>query len=181
MARRSVTATALGARASSEARVDSSRGGAAWTYPDPDAQAGGGGGGGSSYIAGTGVSDGVVHTDGLNSGQVNGGNGQVMFSYTVPPALGFTGFAQPIDNAGVNSAKAGQTVPVKYRLTTAAGTPVSDPASFVRVTSHSGGRGPAAGSDRDLLHHLRVCSTSVTATGSSTGGRRRAMRASAAR
>lgn len=48
----------------------------------------------------------------------------------------FSGFFPPIDNAGaVNQAKAGQTIPVKWRVTDATGVPVSDPAHFVSVTS----------------------------------------------
>ena len=48
----------------------------------------------------------------------------------------FTGFFQPIDNNGIlNQANAGQTIPIKWRLTTDAGVPIDDPASFVSVTS----------------------------------------------
>lgn len=48
----------------------------------------------------------------------------------------FTGFYAPIDMPGtggtpiVNVAKPGQAIPVKWRLTTGAGSPISDPASF---------------------------------------------------
>ena len=42
------------------------------------------------------------------------------------------GFFQPIDNPpAVNSAKAGQAIPVKWRLTDANGVPIDNPASFV--------------------------------------------------
>jgi hypothetical protein len=48
----------------------------------------------------------------------------------------FQGFFSPVDNLPtVNSAKAGQAIPVKWRLTDAAGNPVSDPSSFVSLTS----------------------------------------------
>jgi len=47
----------------------------------------------------------------------------------------FTGFAQPIDNLIVNKANAGQTIPVKWRLSDASGAGVSDPSSFVNVLS----------------------------------------------
>lgn len=48
----------------------------------------------------------------------------------------FTGFSAPVDNpAVVNVANAGRTVPVKYRITTLDGTPITDPASFEAVTS----------------------------------------------
>ena len=60
-------------------------------------------------------------------------------SYVVdpPPAPTYnfgSGFSQPVDMNAVNTAKAGQTVPVKWRLTSN-GAPVSDPASFVSATS----------------------------------------------
>ncbi len=62
-------------------------------------------------------------------------------TYTVeaptPPPVVYqvAGFFQPIDMTAVNSAKAGQTIPAKWRLTDASGALVSDPASFVSATS----------------------------------------------
>jgi len=48
----------------------------------------------------------------------------------------FSGFQQPIDNGVPNTANAGQTIPVKWRLTDiSTGAPISDPSSFVSVTS----------------------------------------------
>ncbi len=50
----------------------------------------------------------------------------------------FQGFLQPIDSLPtVNSAKAGQTIPIKWRLSDFFGVGVSDPASFASVTSGS--------------------------------------------
>ena len=49
----------------------------------------------------------------------------------------FTGFEQPIDNGIVNSAKAGQNIPVKWRITDYFGVGVNTTASFVSVTSTS--------------------------------------------
>lgn len=46
----------------------------------------------------------------------------------------FEGFFQPVDNGSTNVVKAGQTVPVKWRVLDA-GVPVSDPASFVSLSS----------------------------------------------
>ena len=57
-------------------------------------------------------------------------------SYTV--GYNFDGFFQPIDNTLANSAKAGQSVPVKWRLTDYFGVGVSDPASFRTVASVAG-------------------------------------------
>ncbi len=49
----------------------------------------------------------------------------------------FSGFFNPIDNLPVlNNAKAGQAIPVKWRLTDAVGMPISDPASFRSLTSY---------------------------------------------
>jgi len=48
----------------------------------------------------------------------------------------FTGFFSPIDMNIINSAKAGQAIPIKWRLTDFNGAPISDPASFVSVTSY---------------------------------------------
>ena len=48
----------------------------------------------------------------------------------------FSGFLGPIENGGVNTAKAGQAVPVKWRIVDANGVPVSDPASFVDLSSY---------------------------------------------
>jgi hypothetical protein len=56
-------------------------------------------------------------------------------THTYQVVYGFTGFFQPIDNTLPNSAKASQSIPVKWRLTDAAGNPISDPASFVSLTS----------------------------------------------
>ena len=48
----------------------------------------------------------------------------------------FVGFEQPIDKLPtVNNAKAGQTVPIKWRITDYYGVGISDPASFVSVTT----------------------------------------------
>jgi hypothetical protein len=48
----------------------------------------------------------------------------------------FTGFFQPIDNVpSVNQAKAGQTIPIKWRIADFFGVGVSDSASFESVTS----------------------------------------------
>jgi probable HAF family extracellular repeat protein len=48
----------------------------------------------------------------------------------------FHGFFSPVDNPPVvNNAKAGQSIPVIWRLTKANGLPISDPASFKNLTS----------------------------------------------
>ena len=50
----------------------------------------------------------------------------------------FQGFSAPIDNLPtVNSARAGQAIPIKWRVTNFQGVGVGDPASFVSVTSAS--------------------------------------------
>jgi hypothetical protein len=48
----------------------------------------------------------------------------------------FTGFFPPVDNPPVvNVAKAGQKIPVRWRIADSNGVPISDPASFVSLTS----------------------------------------------
>ena len=49
----------------------------------------------------------------------------------------FTGFFQPIDMNMINIAKAGQSIPVKWRLTDANGAPISDPSIFVNLYSQA--------------------------------------------
>jgi hypothetical protein len=53
----------------------------------------------------------------------------------------FTGFFQPIDMNAINIAKAGQSIPVKWRLTDFNGVPISDPASFVELHTQVGSCG----------------------------------------
>ena len=57
------------------------------------------------------------------------------------PVVGYTfsGFLSP--SGADKSSKAGSTVPVKWRITSAAGAPVDDPASFVGLTSAPCGGG----------------------------------------
>jgi len=62
----------------------------------------------------------------------------------------FSGFSQPIDNPPiVNTANAGQAIPVKWRLTDANGVGIADPASFVSVTT--GSRACLAGDPSDAI------------------------------
>lgn len=50
----------------------------------------------------------------------------------------FVGFDSPIDNVPtVNVAKAGSTIPVKWRFTDFEGSPISDPLSFTSLTSYT--------------------------------------------
>jgi probable HAF family extracellular repeat protein len=71
------------------------------------------------------------------TGYDNAGNtSSVACSYSVTYL--FQGFSAPIDNLPtVNSAKAGQAIPIKWRVTNFQGVGVGDPASFVSVTSAS--------------------------------------------
>jgi sugar lactone lactonase YvrE len=56
--------------------------------------------------------------------------------FAPPLTYGFEGFLSPIENPPtVNKAKAGQTIPVIWRLTDRNGLPVSDPASFNSIKS----------------------------------------------
>jgi hypothetical protein len=64
------------------------------------------------------------------------GNGGAETCQTFVVGYVFTGFSQPIDNLAVNSAKAGQTIPAKWRLTDYNGVPISDPTSFDTLSSY---------------------------------------------
>lgn len=72
------------------------------------------------------------------TGYDNAGNfATVACSYSVKYA--FEGFSAPIDNLPViNTAKAGQAVPVKWRVTNYQGVGIADPASFATVVTVTG-------------------------------------------
>jgi Tol biopolymer transport system component len=53
----------------------------------------------------------------------------------VPERFIVTGFIAPVDNDLVNTAKAGRSIPIKYRLTDRVGEPSADPTHFISVTS----------------------------------------------
>ena len=56
----------------------------------------------------------------------------------VPMTYTFDGFFSPVENPSVlNLAKAGQSIPVKWRITDPRGGPISDPLSFKTFTSYS--------------------------------------------
>lgn len=64
----------------------------------------------------------------------------------------FSGFDSPIDNEPVvNVAKAGSTIPVKWRLTDYEGSPISDPSSFASLKSHSVPQGEFSGDPSDEI------------------------------
>jgi len=48
----------------------------------------------------------------------------------------FTGFEGPIDNGLLNTASAGQTIPVRWQITDANGSPIANPGSFLGVVSY---------------------------------------------
>jgi hypothetical protein len=73
------------------------------------------------------------------------GDGQIQISYSF--GYRFSGFSAPVDNPPtVNSANAGRTIPLKWRLTDANGNPITDLAG-VSVTSVAGGCSASAPSD----------------------------------
>jgi hypothetical protein len=77
----------------------------------------------------------------MRDGGFFGGTGRVMLTsvYT------FDGFFSPIDNQRINSVKAGQAVPVKWRIRYAGGTVVSTPSSFQGLSSYNIGCDTFAG------------------------------------
>ena len=78
-----------------------------------------------------------------------------IFSGKAPVTIGyynFSGFFSPVDNPPVvNMAKAGQSVPVKWRLTDASGVAISDPGSFSGLTSYGVSCGDFAGNPQDSV------------------------------
>lgn len=66
------------------------------------------------------------------------------------PPFGFGGFFQPVGNDDLNIAKAGQTIPVKWQLFDGT-TPVSDPASFIGLTSRQVNCTAFTGTDPDVV------------------------------
>jgi len=62
-------------------------------------------------------------------------NGDLAVRATFRPSYLFQGFLEPVDNEVVNVVKAGSTIPVKWHLTDADGHPVSDPETFVALSS----------------------------------------------
>lgn len=98
----------------------------------------------------TSVSTGSVGTFSASlTGSDNAGRSTIQScSYHV--TYNFSGFFQPIDDTMINAAKAGQAIPVKWRLTDFAGIGVGDPASFKNVSSVAGS-GSCSGLPADAI------------------------------
>jgi probable HAF family extracellular repeat protein len=78
----------------------------------------------------------------------------------------FQGFFSPVDNPPVvNNAKAGQTIPVKWRITDANGVPVSDPASFKSLTSYLINCGNLSGEPTDAVEEYVAGSAGLQYSG----------------
>lgn len=77
--------------------------------------------------------------------------GQTIVRFTVPDnRYQFYGFSAPIDVGFANTAQAGRSVPVKWRLTTS-GAPVTDEASFVGLFSSRVSCGDLGGDPSDAI------------------------------
>ena len=85
---------------------------------------------------------------GFTSGSdIFSGKGPVTISYYI-----FSGFFSPVDNPPVvNTAKAGQTIPIKWRITDANGTGISDSKSFSAPASYLIGCSDFVGDPEDAL------------------------------
>ncbi|UUZ61291.1 PxKF domain-containing protein [Nocardioides sp. B-3] len=90
----------------------------------------------SIFDRGDAIPDSAVMVDNLRFGKVaDPATGCVPGARVVE--YDFEGFFSPVEMDGMtNKAKAGQTVPLKWRLTDAAGVPVSDPAEIGSVRSY---------------------------------------------
>jgi hypothetical protein len=78
--------------------------------------------------------------------------GQTVVRFTVPDSgYQFSGFSEPIDMDSTNIAKAGRSVPVKWRLTDFSGAPVTDEASIVGLFSYTVSCGDLTGDPSDAI------------------------------
>jgi alpha-tubulin suppressor-like RCC1 family protein len=75
-----------------------------------------------------------TYTFTANATDVSGKTAELSRPYVVDPYT-FQGFFQPVDNVLTNRAKAGATIPVRWRITDSNGIGVSDPGSFVALGS----------------------------------------------
>jgi hypothetical protein len=85
---------------------------------------------------GDGVADGADNCPATSNPTQADGDGDGQGDACDPLTYVFTSFFSPVDNPPVrNTAIAGKTIPVKWRITDANGVGISDPASFVSLTS----------------------------------------------
>jgi hypothetical protein len=81
-------------------------------------------------------------------------------------AVVYDGFFSPVDNLPlVNSAKAGQAIPVKWRLTDANGVPISDPASFKDLASYLISCGSVSGDPTSAIEEYATASSGLQYSG----------------
>jgi hypothetical protein len=74
----------------------------------------------------------------------------------------FYGFFSPVDNpSNLNLANSGQTIPVKWRITNANGTPISNPASFVSLSSYAVSCTTYAGDAADAIEEYSTGSSGL--------------------
>ncbi len=108
-------------------------------------------------------SDGIYSVENLNGTGLtvttNGATTSVDSTNVVMVGALFGGFFQPVDNIGVlNSLKAGQAVPLKWRLTKPNGSPITDLAS---VSLSVGGLNCSAGAMIDDLEEIATVSSGL--------------------
>lgn len=77
----------------------------------------------------------------------------------------FTGFFTPIDNDFVNTVKAGQAIPAKWRLTDANDVPINDPASFVNLLSYPISCTTFSGDPLDAIEEVAAGSSGLQSLG----------------
>lgn len=104
----------------------------------------------SIFDQGDGILDSAVMVDNLRFGKVlDPATGCVPGAQVVE--YDFDGFFSPVEMDAINKAKAGQSVPLKWRLTDVSGTPVSDPAEIGGVRSYPVACDTLAGDPTDAV------------------------------
>ena len=81
-------------------------------------------------------------------------------------AYPFSGLFSPVDNMPiVNTVKAGQVIPVKWRIVDSTGAGISDPASFVSIISYAVGCTNFSGDPSDAIEEVASGNSGLQYTG----------------
>lgn len=122
-------------------------------------------GAGVTSYSDTNVAEGTLYRYEVAAYNTSGDSGPSNISevttLTTTIAYAFTGFFPPVDNPPVpNTAKAGQAIPLKWRIVDANGTPVSSAASFKGLSSYSISCTTLSGTASDVLEEYAAAGSS---------------------